>query len=146
MNNFKNCKQIGEVGERIAIGELAKYGIDVLLPMSDNLPFDFAIFYNNKIYKCQVKSTNTRTASGGLEFSLTSNNWNKGTKYSYSKEDYDILILCDLTNIYLLRFEEVEGKSVFTIRDSPPKSNQVKGIHLASDYIISEERLEKVLG
>lgn len=143
---FRNFKQIGEIGERIAIGELAKYGIEVLLPMSDNLPFDFGIFYNNKIYKCQVKSTNTRTKSDALEFSLTSNNWNKGTKYLYVKSDYDVLILCDLTNIYLLRFDEVKGKSVFTLRDSPPKSNQTKGIHLATDYIISEERLEKVLG
>lgn len=37
----KNNKQLGEIGERIAIGELAKYGIDVILPLSDNLPFDF---------------------------------------------------------------------------------------------------------
>lgn len=34
----RNNKQLGEMGERVAIGELAKYGIDVLLPMSDNLP------------------------------------------------------------------------------------------------------------
>ena len=39
----RNNKQLGEMGERVAIGELAKYGIDVLLPMSDNLPFDFVL-------------------------------------------------------------------------------------------------------
>lgn len=31
----RNNKQLGEMGERVAIGELAKYGIDVLLPMSE---------------------------------------------------------------------------------------------------------------
>ena len=29
-----NNKNKGEIGERIAIGELAKFGIDILLPMS----------------------------------------------------------------------------------------------------------------
>ena len=38
-----NKKQLGEIGERIAIGELSKYGLDILLPMSDNLPFDIII-------------------------------------------------------------------------------------------------------
>lgn len=31
----RNNKQLGEMGERVAIGELAKYGIDVLFPMSE---------------------------------------------------------------------------------------------------------------
>lgn len=75
----KNNKQLGEIGERIAIGELAKYGIDVILPLSDNLPFDFVAYINNKFYKCQVKTTDSLTENDSLRFSLTSNNWNKGT-------------------------------------------------------------------
>ena len=50
----RNNKQLGEMGERVAIGELAKYGIDVLLPMSDNLPFDFVVFHNNKFFVTPV--------------------------------------------------------------------------------------------
>ena len=42
---MKNNKQLGEIGERVVIGELAKLKIDVLLPMTDNLPFDFAILF-----------------------------------------------------------------------------------------------------
>ena len=48
VDELRNKKQLGEIGERIAIGELSKYRLDILLPMSDNLPFDFVIYYNNK--------------------------------------------------------------------------------------------------
>lgn len=51
VDELRNKKQLGEIGERIAIGELSKYGLDILLPMSDNLPFDFVIYYNNKFYR-----------------------------------------------------------------------------------------------
>lgn len=142
---IKNVKQIGEIGERIAIGELSKFGIDILLPMSDNLPFDLAIFYQNRIYKCQVKTTFTRTVTDSLEFDLTTNNWNKGTIYKYSKEDYDILICCDGNNIYLFPIDMVEGRKSITIRDHPPKNGQTKGINFAKDYIISQERLDLLL-
>lgn len=40
VDELRNKKQLGK---RIAIGELSKYGLDILLPMSDNLPFDFVI-------------------------------------------------------------------------------------------------------
>lgn len=142
---IKNVKQIGEIGERIAIGELSKFGLDILLPMSDNLPFDLAIFYQNRIYKCQVKTTFTRTVNDSLEFDLTTNNWNKGTIYKYSKEDYDILICCDGNNIYLFPIDMVEGRKSITIRDHPPKNGQTKGINFAKDYIISQERLDLLL-
>ena len=57
VDELRNKKQLGEIGERIAIGELSKYRLDILLPMSDNLPFDFVIYYNNKFYRTQVKTT-----------------------------------------------------------------------------------------
>lgn len=37
VDELRNKKQLGEIGERIAIGELSKYGLDILLPMSDHL-------------------------------------------------------------------------------------------------------------
>ena len=55
VDELRNKKQLGEIGE--AIGELSKYGLDILLPMSDNLPFDFVIYYNNKFYRTQVKAS-----------------------------------------------------------------------------------------
>ena len=139
-----NHKNVGERGERIAIGELAKYDIDVLIPMSDNLPFDLVTYHNNKFFKCQVKSTNSTTINNSLSFKLKTNNWYLKTEHKYTNDEVDVFILCDLNNIYLVKFDEIEGKSNFIIRNSVTKSKQYKGIHFASDYIISEKRIEEV--
>jgi hypothetical protein len=140
---IKNNKNLGEIGERIAIGELAKFGIDVLLPMSDNLPYDFVIYYNNKFYKCQVKTTTPDSEL--LRFSITSSNWNTKTIHKYNKDEVDVFILCDLRNIYLFSIDDVYGKDNVYIRMSPAKNNQIKGVNFADDYIISTELIQKVL-
>ena len=142
--SYRNYKNLGEVGERVSIGELAKFGIDVLLPMSDNLPFDFVVFYNNKFYKCQVKTTNAITENNSLDFSLTSNNWNKGTIHKYTKEEVDVIICCDLENIYLFKIDEIIGKTHVCLRKTFPKNKQLKNIKFTSEYIISSDRINKV--
>lgn len=142
--NLKNNKQIGEIGERIAIGELSKFGLDILLPMSDNLPYDFVVFTNNKFYKCQVKSTKDKNKNGSFRFNLISNNWNKGTVHQYSEDEVDVIICCDLNTIYLFPFSEVKEKSDIFIRDTETKNKQKRNVLFAEDYIISKERIEKV--
>lgn len=142
--NFKNNKQIGEIGERIAIGELSKYGLDIMLPMSDNLPFDFIVYVNNKFYKCQVKTTNSKIKTNSYHFSLTSNNWNKKTEYLYKKDDYDVLICCNLQTIFLFKHSDVENKKNIYIRERLAKNNQTKGIHFYNECIISQERLKYI--
>lgn len=144
IENLKNKKQLGEIGERIAIGELSKYGLDILLPMSDNLPFDFVIFTNNRFYKCQVKTTATKTVNNSMIFSLTSNNWSKGTVHKYNSKEVDIIICCDLSTIYLFPEYDVENRNSITIRSTMPANNQVKGINFVEDCIISSKRLEYV--
>lgn len=144
LDNLKNKKQLGEIGERIAIGELSKFGLDILLPMSDNLPFDFVILTNNRFYKCQVKTTATKTVNNSMTFNLTSNNWNKGTIHKYNSQEIDIIICCDLNNIYLFPECDVENRNSITIRSTVPVNNQIKGINFVEDCIISTQRLEYV--
>lgn len=140
----KNNKEIGEMGERIAIGELAKFNINVLLPMSDNLPFDFVIFHKNEFFKCQVKTTD-KNKNDIMRFNITSNNWNKHTTHKYTSEEVDVIICCDLETIYLFSIKEVENKNNIYLRKMSPKNNQRKGVKFAKDYVISEERIEQVL-
>lgn len=141
---LRNHKNVGERGERIAIGELAKFDIDVMLPMSDNLPFDLVIYHNNKFFKCQVKTSTFMTKNESISFNLRSNDWYAKTTHKYTKDEVDVFILCDLTNIYLVKFEEMDGRVNFTIRNTIPLSKKIDGIHFASDYIISEKRIEEV--
>lgn len=142
--DIKNVKHLGEIGERITIGILSQFGMDIMLPMTDNLSFDLVIWYNNKFYKCQVKTTMGKTPTGAYRFGLTSNNWYSKTEYVYQKGDYDVLICCNMSDIFLFKFEEVEGKSNLYLRDTPTKSGQKKGIWFTWDYKISKERIEKV--
>lgn len=139
-----NNKKIGEIGERIAIGELSKYGLDIILPMGDNLPFDFIVYKDNKLYKCQVKSTSVKDEYNAFQFNLITTNWYSKKEYMYTKDDVDVIICCDLNTIYLFKFSELEGKKNISIRIDAPKQNQIKGINFAKDYIISEERINKV--
>ena len=132
------------MGERIAIGELSKYGLEILLPMGDNLPFDFVVYTNNKFYKCQVKTTYENTKNGSCRFSLTSNNWATKKVHKYNNDEVDVIICCDLKHIYLFSFSEVKNKSNIFLRDEPTKNGQVKGINLKKDYILTEERILKI--
>lgn len=60
--------------------------------MSDNLPFDFVIYYNNK-----------------------------GTVHKYNEDEIDIMICCDLHNIYI--FPECDVANRNSIREEPPANN-----------------------
>lgn len=140
----RNNKQLGEMGECVAIGELAKYGIDVLLPMSDNLPFDFVVFHNNKFFKCQVKTTDTKTENNSLCFSLVTNNWSNKETHKYTIDEVDVVICCDLDTIYLFPMSELVDRRTITLRTETPKNGQVKGINFTKDYVISEDRISKI--
>lgn len=140
----QNKKQFGEVGERIAIGELAKYNIDVILPLGDNLPFDLVVYYNNKFFKCQVKTSSRITKEGSTCFSITTNNWYSHKTHKYTKDEVDVWILCDGKDIFLMRFDENNTVGTITLRNTPPKNNQSTKIRFKKDYIISEKRIKEV--
>lgn len=137
-----NYKSNGERGERIAIGELAKYYIDVAIPLTDNLPFDFIVIKNGKLYKVQVKSY--KKGEEVTPFDLSTSNWYSKTIKKYSKQDIDVMILCDYENIFLLGSEDFDNKSSFSIRYKYPENGQRKKIHLAEDYIISQKRIDTI--
>ncbi len=141
-----NAKAKGEKGERIAIGELAKWNIDVAIPLTDNLRFDFIIVYNHKLFKVQVKSSSRSVNNGSVEFALTSNNWHKKTKKKYYESDCDIMILCDYDSVYLLSAFEFTGRSGFTIRKEVAQNGQTNRVNLHDDYVLSRKRIEEVLG
>ena len=112
--------------------------------MSDNLPYDFVIYFNNKFYKCQVKSTSGKNSSDVLVFDLTSNNWNKKEVHKYTTDEIDIIICCDLNKIYLFNFSEIKDKSKLYLRDKPTKNNQIKNVNFIEDCIISEKRITEI--
>ncbi len=144
-----NAKSRGEKGERIAIGELAKFDIDVAIPMTDNLPFDFIIYYQNTLIKVQVKSGthSPGECTGSVAFDLTTNRYRDAkSKKKYSQLDCDVMMLCDYNNVYLIGPSDFVDRRSFTIRHEIPKNGQTKGINFHDDYVLSKKRIEEVLG
>ena len=142
-----NPKARGEKGQRIVIGELAKLDVDVAIPLTDNLPFDLVVIYGGKLFKAQIKSS-CRAGSlslGNIVFSLTTNNWYKGTKKKYTSTDCDIMFLCDYKNVYLLSSGEFSNRASFTIRQKVAVNGQSKGCNMHDNYVLSSSRLEKIL-
>lgn len=137
-------KQIGELGEQIVIGELGKFGIQTLIPLSDNLPFDLVVYTNNKFYKCQVKTRRT-IKNGAITFGMRTG-LNTKHPHSYTKDEVDVFILCDLEHIFLLTFDEFhkKTKTQFALRYSSSVNKQSMKVNYASDYVISTERLKEV--
>jgi hypothetical protein len=143
VKEFYNKKNVGDLGEQIAIGELGKYGLQVVIPLSDNLPFDFAVFINNKFYKCQVKST-ANPENGFSKFRLISGNGYLHKYHKYTEDEVDVFVLCDLNNIYLFKTKDVLDKNEITIRYSIPLSGHRNNITYASDCIISLKRIKEI--
>ena len=137
-----NNKKKGEIGERIAIGELAKYGIDVALPLTDNLPYDFIMIHKGRLFKTQVK---TATPNNFVcEFDLTSNNWYTKTKSKYTEHEIDIMLLCDFKRVFVLSPKEFTNRYSFSIRYKTDKLKQ-KTQNMCEDYILSIKLIEKLL-
>jgi hypothetical protein len=135
-----NWKSKGEKGERIAIGELAKFDIDVAVPLTDNLPFDFILIYKEKLFKVQVKSAERQGNS--TPFDLRTNNWHSKTSKKYSKEEIDIMILCDYNSVFLIGPKDFHKKSSFKIRYA---NYTQKTSHKVEEYILSEKRIKELL-
>jgi Holliday junction resolvase-like predicted endonuclease len=54
-----NTVSIGDIGESLAIAKFTKEGLTVSKPLSNNAKYDLIVEFNNKLYKVQVKTTNS---------------------------------------------------------------------------------------
>jgi len=141
-----NYKSIGEIGENCVIGDLSKYGLNVAIPLSDNLSYDIIVIANQKLFKAQIKTSTENKNGEYISFSLKTNNWLQGTEKKYTRKDCDIIICYDLVEnkSFLLLPEDFENKGNFTIRYQTPKQNNQYGINWFEDYIISNKRIKEV--
>lgn len=140
-----NAKAKGEKGQRIVIGELAKLDLDVAIPLSDNLPWDFIVVYKNRLLKAQVKSSQTthKSSQGSIVFGLRSNNWHAKTIRKYTINECDIMFLCDFQHVYVLGPNEFQNRNSFVIRTKSAHNGQQKDINFHNDYLLTLDRLEK---
>lgn len=138
-----NPKGKGEKAQLIVMGEFAKLDIPVLVPLSDNLSFDFVAVINGELKKVQVKSSEETNSSGARSFSLKRTNWHKKTRKGYTEEDCDLIICYDhkTNDLYVLKPEHFVGARSWAVRKEKTKNGQSKGLNFHDDFVLTRERL-----
>jgi len=141
----KNNKEKGEIAQSIVIGHLARYGIVVAIPMSDNLPWDFIAIVKGKLYKVQVKSADEARDSNKDRdsFCFRTSNWWKRTSRKYNRQEVDAFIGYDFIDdkVFLFSPEQFENRRSFTIRKDGKKG---KNYNDEKKFILSENRITEV--
>ena len=138
-----NSKDVGNLGEHIALVELLKAGIIISRPLGDNARYDLILDIDGELYTCQVKSTNSATEKLA-EFSLASSQAHRGhSKQLYT--DVDLFCCVDIGNNKVFLFPNIEERFSIKIRYAATDSGQVKGINMWYDYTI-EKFLENYRG
>lgn len=140
-----NGKFFGDRAQQIVIGELAKYGIQVAFPLTDNLPFDLIAIADNRLFKIQVKGSSQGTNNETIIFDFSRNNWCTGEINRYTKNDTDMILGVDFRSnlVYVFDDFDFEKQNTIVLRLSSAKNNQVHHIHIADDYLLSK-RVEDI--
>lgn len=128
---------IGDIGEAKAIFEFTRYGIPVLVPMSDNLPYDLVVDCLGRFLKVQVK-TCSKLKNGKMHFEICQNNAFTGEHWNYDKNDIDLFFLYCIENdsYAVVDVNDVSNARNITIRldDDIPANNQTANIRYLSNY------------
>jgi hypothetical protein len=132
-HHTKNKGDIGVLKVQVA---LAEQGYTILIPLSEHQSFDIVAYQNGAFKRIQVKFRSMKK-NGIIEVPFKSS-WSDRhgvhTKY-VDKQDIDVYaVYCPETDeCYFLNPSQFGD--VVSLRVNAPKNNQVKGIHLASDFL-----------
>lgn len=117
--------------EDMAASELLKFGVGVLVPLSDDMPFDLMLHWRGRMLRARIRTASRRDAL--TRFSLP------------AAAECDVMVLCDDESVYLLKPKEFGGRRGFTVRHRPTKSGRVKGCNFHEDFVVSAKRVKDVL-
>lgn len=143
----RNTKEIGNLAELQCITGLYELGCDISIPFGNSQKYDLIMDYEGKLYKVQVKHakdefTEDKITHFSFKTRWQGHNSSGYTQTSYTKDDIDFFATYHQGKVYLIPVEECSGATK-TIRYTPPKNGQRKGISFAEDYLV-EEVLKKL--
>lgn len=132
-----NNKWKGNIGEVKVISEFLKYGITISLPFGDNARYDLIADISGNLRKIQVKYIDGVNESDSYYCrccSSTNHTNNKGQQNYIGDIDYFAFYLADIDTCCLVPIDVIGTREMFTLRNSIPKNNQLKGINFIKDY------------
>lgn len=125
--------EIGAVAEREVAYALACAGYDVYVPMfMPHSRVDLIAHGGGRVQRIQAKSA--RRAGDVVYFRCCSNTANVPKAYHGEIDAFGVYCP-DLKSVYLIPIDHVPERGC-SLRLSPPKNNQQKGIRWARDYLI----------
>lgn len=136
-----NTVSIGDIGEAMAIADFTKAGFVVSAPLSNNARYDLIVDNGQKIYRVQVKTTES-IKDDKMVFSTKTTNYSKGTWKAtrYSINEVDIFYLyCVENNWSGLYLPNDEILTQLSIRLTLPKNGQKIGIKMEDDFEFSNQ-------
>ena len=136
-------KRKGNLTELQCLAAFMSQNCSVSIPYGDNDKYDFIADIDGKLYKIQVKTASKKEDTDAIIFSCRSTHLNcKGvSNVKYTADDIDFFATFWNNQCYLIPINECSTKK--TLRFSPPKSGQSKGISFAKDYEI-EKQIAKI--
>ena len=135
-------KQKGNLTELQCLSAFVEQGCGVSIPYGDNSKYDFIADIDGKLLKIQVKTSSLKDENA-IMFSCRSTHVNcKGTiNERYTSQDIDFFATYWNNQCYLIPVNECSVSK--TLRFTPPKSGQLKGITFAKDYELVKQ-LQKI--
>lgn len=133
-----HTKDKGDTGVGRVIADLIASGVQVALPLSEHMPFDL-IAIDPEDWEVRRVSVKFRSleSSGRLEVRFRSS-WadRNGTQHRHhDKTEYDVTAIhCPDTGECYYVLNEEAADQTFTLRVTPPKNGQTKGVRFASEY------------
>ena len=117
------------------MASLGSYGFLVLNPLTEHASFDLVAYKDGKFFRIQVKYSKAKEnkISVGLRSCWSDKHGTHIKAFDSSEVDLIAVYCPDTECCYYLLAKEVNNN--LTLRLSPPKNNQVKGIRMAKDYM-----------
>ncbi len=130
-----DSKDIGNLGEHIAIVELLSAGIVVSRPLGDSSRYDLIIEIDKQLYTCQVKTT-AKLIEGNAQFDLKTASKRAGTKDTFY--DVDLFILVELTTKMVCILPNLQDRGSIWIKPIKPAVGVKASMNFAEDLTIAK--------
>lgn len=130
-----NTTQIGDISEQKFVLYCLEHNIPISKPIGNNLPYDFIIDYNNKLYKIQVKTAHIGESKNSWIFNTrsTSKNYTEIINSDYiGKIDYFAVINPNHPFICFVPIEKATKSAMAIYYGDSPTSRQ----HYYKDFYL----------
>lgn len=134
-----NSKDIGSIGEQIAILKLLELGLSVSKPIGDNDRYDLILDKENILYKIQVKAS--KGTEDSVAFYTCSSQAHRGKGRSlYTLEEVDYFLLVDIVTKQVFILPNDGKRSSIIIRYTQSNSRNDNS-NYADNFLLNYDKI-----